>query len=122
MALGEKVTSIDVEVSVADPGRSFDRRWMEDGYGDARQANTKKSDEVVAGTTGIGLRKVIPSKSGDVQFENILAAKVLLLSTLQEALLPAPPPPPTRTKKGRGRGEGDHGQERASPSKDNRVD
>ena len=37
LSLGEKVTSIDLEVSVVGPRFRFDHRWMEDGYGDAQQ-------------------------------------------------------------------------------------
>jgi hypothetical protein len=110
LALGEKVTSIDLEVNVARPGTAFDHRWMEDGYGDARQGNITKSDEFIAGTTGIGLRKVT-SSSGEELFANVLSPKVVLVTTLQEALLlPPPPPPPSQlNKRRRGRGEG--GQE-----------
>ena len=109
LALGEKITSVDLEVNVVGPGFLFDHRWMVDGYGDVRQGNMKKSAEVVAGTTGIGLKKVIPSPSGEDLFDNVLSPKVVLVSTLQEALLP-PPPPPSRVKK-RGLGQGDGGQE-----------
>ena len=106
LALGEKVTSMELEVNVARPGVVFNHRWMEDGYGDARQGNTKKSNGVVAGTTGIGLKKVLPTRSGEEFFENVLAPKVIFVSTLQEALLPLPPPPSRSNKMGRGRGEG----------------
>ena len=104
LALGEKVTSVDLEVNVVGPDFLFDHRWMEDGYGDARQGNMKKSAEVIAGTTGIGLKKVVQSPSGDLRFENVLAPKVVLKSTLEEAL--APPPKTRSNKKG-----GDRGQE-----------
>jgi hypothetical protein len=114
LALGEKVTSIDLEVNVARPGAAFDHRWMEDGYEDARQGNTKKSGESITGTTGIGLKKVLPSPSGEDLFENVLAPKVVLVSTLREAL--APPTPTSRSnKRGRGRVEEDPGQ--SFPSK-----
>ena len=87
LALGEKVTSIDLEISVARPGVPFDHRWMEDGYSYARKGNTKKTIKSVAGTTGIGLKKVIPSPSGgEVRFENVLSSKVVLVSTFQQAL------------------------------------
>jgi hypothetical protein len=89
-ALGEKVTSIDLEVSVALPGATFDCRWMEDGYADARQGSTEKSSESVAGTTGIGLKKALPTPSWETLFDNVLSPKVALISTLQEALLPPP--------------------------------
>jgi hypothetical protein len=52
LALGEKVTSIDLEVNVVRPGALFDHRWMEDGYGDARQGNMKKSAESSLGRRG----------------------------------------------------------------------
>ena len=99
--MGEKVTSVDLEVNVVRPGFLFDHRWMEDGYGDVQQGNIKKPAEVVAGTTGIGLKKVIPSPSGEDLFDNVLSPKVVLVSTLQEALLPPPPPPLRLIKRAR---------------------
>jgi len=114
LALGEKVTSVDLEVNVVGRGFLFDHRWMVDAYGDARQGNMKKSTEFVAGTTGIGLKRVIPSPSGEDLFENVLSPKVILVSTLQEALLP----PPSRYKRGQGPGEaGQEGRGRSSSSK-----
>jgi len=87
LALGEKVTSIDLEISVARPSVPFDHHWMEDGHSYARKGNTKKTSEFVAGTTGLGLKKVILSPSGgEARFENVLSPKVVLVSTLQEAL------------------------------------
>ena len=90
-SLGEKVTSIDLEVSVVGPRFRFDHRWMEDGYGDAQQENMEKSAEIVVGTTGIGLKKVVPSSSGDIRFNNVLSPKVVLVSTLRRALFPPLP-------------------------------
>src|SRR5258708_1880289 len=81
-ALGE-VTSIGLEVNVARPSAAFDDRWMEDGYGESRQGNTKKSSEFIAGTTGIGLKKALLSPSWEELFGNVLSPKV----TLQEVLL-----------------------------------
>jgi len=121
LALGEKVTSIDVEVNVVRPNHPFDYRWMQDEYGDVRQGNTKRSNEAVAGTTGIGLKKVIPSPSGEERFDNILSPKVVLMSTLKDALLPAPPPA-SRSNKKKQKGDRDQDQERPSPSKEQRVD
>ena len=96
LALGEKVTSIDLEVNVVPPGIAFDHQWMKDGYGDARQEHVKKSAKVTAGTTAISLRKVVVSSSGDIRFKNVLSAKVILASTSEEALEEAQaPPPPT---------------------------
>jgi hypothetical protein len=83
--------------------------------------STRKHEEicrVVAGTTGIGLKKVIPSPSGEELFENVLSPKVVLVSTLQEALLPPPPPSSRSKKRGQGRGEaGQEGRGRSSSSK-----
>ena len=84
LALGEKVTSIDLEVNVVPPAwrlpgfpLALDHWWIEDGYADARQGNVKKSGEPIAGTTRIGLRKVFPSSSGEGLFENIILPKVV---------------------------------------------
>jgi len=92
LALGEKITSIDLEISVARPGVPFDHQWMEDRYSYARKGNTKKTSESVAGTTGLGLKKVILSPSGgEARFENVLSPKVVLVSTFQESLqFPSP--------------------------------
>ena len=90
VALGEKVTSIDLEVNVTRPGVAFDHRWMEEAY---RHGSTQKSHEIVrfvAGTTGIGLKKVVPSPSGEELSENVLSPKVIIMSTLQEALRTPP--------------------------------
>ena len=90
---------------------------MQDGYGDSRERNSNKANEMVAGTTGIGLKKVVSLPGGGEQFENVLSPKVVLVSTLKEALHP-PPPSSRSNKKGRGRAEGEQdGRERLSPSK-----
>jgi len=121
VALGEKVTSIDLEVNVARPGVAFDHRWMEEAY---RYGSTQNSHEIVrlvAGTTGIGLKKVVPSPSGEELFENVLSPKVIIMSTLQEALRTPSPAPFRSNKMGRlrqGRVRGDQGQGTISvPSK-----
>ena len=118
LALGEKVTSIDLEVNVVRPDFVFDNRWMVDGYGDARLGNKKKSTEVVAGTTGISLKKVIPSPSGEDLFGNVLSPKVVLVSTLKEVLFPPPPSPSRLNESGQGLGEaGQDGRGKSSSSK-----
>jgi len=119
LALGEKVTSIDLEICVVSSTTLFDHRWMEDAYADGRKGNKKKSGESVVGTTGIGLKKVIPSPSGEEEFENVLSPKVVLVSTLQEALRPPSPAPVRSSKKARPQVEGEpEGNGRSSPSKD----
>ena len=53
-ALGEDVTTIDMEVTIIDPGEAFNPTYMEDEYGDARASSGsgKKTPEKVSGTTG----------------------------------------------------------------------
>jgi hypothetical protein len=91
LALGEKATSIDLEVNVIRPGVPFDYRWMQDVYGDSSPQLEEFTGEfeVVAGMTGIGLKKIVRLPSGDEMFESVLAPEVILASTLrQEGLYP----------------------------------
>ena len=59
-ALGEDVTSMDMEVAVINSGESFNTTYMEDEYEDARASSVsgKKFSEKVSGTTGLGLHKI----------------------------------------------------------------
>jgi len=96
-ALGEGVTSTDVEVVIIDPGEVFKPAYMEDGYGDARASsgNGKKTPEKVSGTTGLGLHKISmkrTSKGPVPQLEMVLFPKVVLEGTVKEAMAPLPPP------------------------------
>ena len=98
VALGEKFTSADLEVNVVRATAKFESAWMEDAYGDGRQAGGKNAkDEMVVGTTGIGLKKIVidrergvPAK-GQEMFENVVPPKVVLESTLRKSLDPPPP-------------------------------
>lgn len=104
LALGKKTTSIDLEVNITCPGVPFDYQWMQDVYGEGLRANS----EVVAGMTGIGLKKIVRLQSGDEMFESVLAPEVILVSTLQQEGLypwddegqgmssPSKPPPPLK--------------------------
>ena len=89
-ALGEDITSIDIEVATIDPGTTFDSAFMDNGW----PALTKESTlEIVSGTTGLGLKKVImkPSMEGASLAPNanvIYRPKVILERTVQEALVP----------------------------------
>jgi len=88
-ALGEDITSIDIEVVTIDPGTTFDSAIMDNGW----PALTKeKSLEIVSGTTGLGLKKVMrPSTEGVSLASNagvICRPKVILERTVQEALVP----------------------------------
>ena len=114
LMLKEKVTSIDLEVHVVPLGIPFDNRWMGVSYERTGQGKKEKSYEIVAGTTGMGLRKFILLPSGDERFENILSPEVILMSTLQEITFQPPPPPGPNNK---GRSKEDEGQGVSSPSK-----
>ena len=92
-ALGEDVTSMDMEVVVIDPGDAFDPTYMEDWYGDARASSVsgKKTPEKVSGTTGLGLHKISmkhTSKGPVPQAEMVLFPKVILEGTVKEAMDP----------------------------------
>ena len=89
-ALGEDITSIDIEVATVVPGMTFDSAFMDNGW----PALTKGSTlEIVSGTTGLGLKKIImkPSTEGDCLVPNvdvIYRPKVILESTVKGALPP----------------------------------
>ena len=92
-ALGEDVTSIDMEVAIIDPGDAFDPTYMEDGYGYARvsSGSWKKTPEKVSGTTGLGLHKISmkhKSKGLVPHSEMVLFPKVVLEGTVKEAMDP----------------------------------
>jgi hypothetical protein len=55
-ALGEDITSIDMEIAIIDPDEAFNPTYMEDGYGNTRASSGsgKKTPEKVSGTTGWG--------------------------------------------------------------------
>ncbi|EDR07710.1 uncharacterized protein LACBIDRAFT_294481 [Laccaria bicolor S238N-H82] len=103
-ALGEDVTSMDMEVAVIDAGDPFNPTYMEDGYGDARASSGsgKKAPEKVSGTTGLGLHKISmrqTSKGPVAHSEMVLFPKVVLEGTVKEAMDPAPPPASKLRKK-----------------------
>jgi hypothetical protein len=88
--LGENITSINIEVSTIDPGTTFDSAFMDNGWPALTKGNAL---EIVSGTTGLGLKKVImkPSTEGDGLAPNadvICRPKVILERTVQEALVP----------------------------------
>jgi len=89
-ALGEDITSIDIEVATIDPGTTFDSAFMDNGW----PALTKESaSDIISGTTSLGLKKVImkPSTEGDSLTPNadvICRPKVILERTVQKALVP----------------------------------
>ncbi|KAF9561913.1 hypothetical protein CPC08DRAFT_411795 [Agrocybe pediades] len=95
ISLGEKFTSADLEVFEIKAGDKFNHKQMEDVFGDSRSdgADSDQSNSIV-GTAGLGLRKVISVRSDSgiqTSVELLLPPKVILTSTLQEALEPPPP-------------------------------
>jgi hypothetical protein len=89
-ALGEDITSIDIEVATIVPGMAFDSAFMDNGWSALTKGSTL---EIVSGTTGLGLNKVImkPSTESDSLLPNvdvIYRPKVILESTVKGALVP----------------------------------
>jgi len=90
MALGEKFTSADIEVTSMEFGQKFNRAYMEDAYGDDRRGGGNTEPDTVFATAGMALRKNMPPGS-QFRYEKVLPAKVVLESSLKAALEPAPP-------------------------------
>ncbi|RXW13256.1 hypothetical protein EST38_g12596 [Candolleomyces aberdarensis] len=101
-ATGEDVTSADLEISIIQPGQTFDPTYMEDAYADGRSSSKSKKSapEAVISTSGLGLQRLVVkrSKAGGVQrqLEILFMPKVVLEKTIKEAL---EPPPPAKKKK-----------------------
>ncbi|KAF9047640.1 hypothetical protein BJ165DRAFT_1467405, partial [Panaeolus papilionaceus] len=103
IAIGEKITSADIRVSLVPPQSLFNASWMDDAFADARATVSRTGPiQCVVGTTGFGLKKVISAEkrgpSGELLYESVLSPKVILESTLNEAL--NPPPPRRKSKPG----------------------
>ena len=88
MAIGENFTSADLDIFTFDCDKNYDPAIMEDAYGDGRQSNGKRPMEVIVGTTGIGLGKVIAVMEDVIRMHPLIPAKIVLRSTLNEALEP----------------------------------
>lgn len=102
MAIGEKFTSADLDISVFDCHTTYDPSIMDDAYGDGRQSSGKRAPESIVGTTGIGLKKVVverDSQDASLHFQNVIRAKVVLKSTVTEALEPVKPSMFRKSKK-----------------------
>lgn len=89
-ALGEDVTSMDMEVTTIDPGQIFDAEHMEDGFGGGKTSLPSRlkiasAPENVVGTTGLGLRTRKGQRDED---ETILLPQVALEGVLKEAMKP----------------------------------
>ena len=92
MAIGEKFTSADLDVYAFESDMIYDPTIMEDAYGDGRQPSGKREAEPIVGTTGIGLGKVISEgREKDIfKVQTLILAKIVLTSTMNEALEPIP--------------------------------
>ena len=90
VAIGEKFTSADLDIFVFECDTTYDPANMDDAYGDGRQSSGKRAPEAIVGTTGIGLEKVIAERSAKdvLQLQTLIPAKIVLTSTLNEALEP----------------------------------
>ncbi|KAF9047639.1 hypothetical protein BJ165DRAFT_1115077 [Panaeolus papilionaceus] len=90
IAIGEKITSADIRVSLVPPQSLFEASWMDDELTDARaKVSSTEPIQCVVGTTRFGLKKLINGRwglSGEPLYESILSPKVALESTLKEAL------------------------------------
>ncbi|RXW25680.1 hypothetical protein EST38_g187 [Candolleomyces aberdarensis] len=111
-ATGEDVTSADLEISIVQPGHTFDPAYMEDAYADGRSSSKSKKSapEAVISTSGLGLHRLVVkrAKVGGVQrqMEILSMPKVVLEKTIKEAL---EPPPPAKKKKKQQPTSGDPG-------------
>jgi hypothetical protein len=92
-AIGEKFTSADLEIFVFECGRTYDPTIMEDAYGDGRQSSGKRAPEAIVGATGIGLVEVVSERSAKdaLQVRSLIPTKIVLTSTMNEALGPIQP-------------------------------
>jgi len=101
VAIGEKFTSADLDISVFDCHTTYDPSIMDDAYGDGRQSSGKRAPESIVGTTGIGLKKVVVERNSKdaLHFQNVTRAKVVLKSTVTEALEPVKPSMFRKSKK-----------------------
>lgn len=90
MAIGENFTSADLDIISFECDKIYDPEIMDNAYSDGRQSRGNRAPEDIVGTTGIGLGKVIEERSGKDVFQTIIPAKIVLRSTLNEALEPPP--------------------------------
>jgi len=87
LAIGEIFTSADLDVMVFECDQIYNPAVMDDACSDGRQSSSKRVLEVIVGTTGIGLGKVTKRNAKDVlQTETLISPKVVLTSTLNDAL------------------------------------
>ena len=95
MAIGENFTSADLDIFGFECDTIYDPAvMMDDAYhGDGRQSSgNKRAPEAIVGTTGIGLGKFIAEGSAkgvlQIRVQSLIPAKIVLTSTMNEALEP----------------------------------
>ena len=92
IAMGEKFTSADLDIFVFKCDQPYEPEVMDDAYSDGRQSSGKRAPETIVGTTGIGLGKIKVERDAAeddaLQVQSIIPAKIVLKSTLNEALEP----------------------------------
>jgi len=91
IAIGEKITSVNLGVVVADVSGVFTASYMEDAHRDFRDRSNAERDhpERVLGTTAMGLTKISYSEEGQSRTlvgVPLLRPKVVLEAKFYEAL------------------------------------
>ena len=97
-AIGENFTSADLDIFLFECDKIYDPAIMD---GDGRQSGGKGASEPIVGTTGVGLGKIIAegNMKGVIQIYPFIPAKVVLTSTMNEALEPIQSSRSTKKKK-----------------------
>ena len=93
MAIGKNFTSADLDIFVFECDQIYNPAIMDDAYSDGRQSSGKRVLEAIVGTTGIGLGKVTAKRNAKdvLQMQTLISAKIMLTSTMNEALEPIQP-------------------------------
>ena len=88
IAIGENFTSSDLDIFVFECDKTYDQLIMEDAYCDGRQLESEgeRPMEAIVGTTGIGLG-IAERNTKDI-IHPLILAKIVLWSTMIEALEP----------------------------------
>ncbi|KAF9465186.1 hypothetical protein BDZ94DRAFT_414048 [Collybia nuda] len=91
-AIGQDITSVDILPVTIQAGAKFNSKTMEDTYAaDVERGHTQNEDvvanDVVAGTTDIGLRRISRDLEGGPRTDILLKPKVILRSAVQEEFL-----------------------------------
>ena len=94
MAIGEILTSTDLDIFTFECDKTYDPVTMDDAYSGGKQSGAKRAPEAIVGTIGIGFGKLIAegistssaNLKGRLQHEVVIPAKIMLRSTLNEDL------------------------------------